>query len=142
MFLNFKGKHLCWSLQACRPAKETPTKIFFLWNLRNFYEHLFWRSSCFLVTLWNIYLAETHTSANLFRVFSLIYGKSSNKSPGRLLNFEDYRRGVYWRKAFIKFFAEKKFYNSIKEVTTIFRLFLHRYQWYWFSHLHLLYQSQ
>ena len=30
------------------------------------------------------------------------YCKSSNERPGRLLNSEDFRRGVYWRKAFKK----------------------------------------
>ena len=46
-FANFTEKHLCWSLfliklQAWRTLiKETPTQMFSLWNLRNFYQHLF-----------------------------------------------------------------------------------------------------
>ena len=37
----------------------------------------------------------------------VVYGKSSNKRPGRLLFFKNLRRGVYWKEAFIKFLAEK-----------------------------------
>ena len=52
-FANFTGKHLCRSLfliklQAFRPAnllKRYFNTGNFLWNLRNFYEHLFWRTS-------------------------------------------------------------------------------------------------
>ena len=67
-------------------------------------------------------------------IVSIEYGKSSNKGRGRLLNFEDFRRGFYWREVFIKFLAEKKFLISflykttLKEVKTICRLFLHRSQ--------------
>lgn len=41
------------------------------------------------------------------------YCKPSNKRLGRLLNFKDFTRGVYWIEALIKFFAERKFCNSI-----------------------------
>ena len=58
-FANLIGKHRCWSiflikLQAWRPPtlfkKDSNTGVF-LWNLRNFYEHLFLQNTscgCFL----------------------------------------------------------------------------------------------
>ena len=52
-FANFTGKRLYWSLffkklRAFRPAtllKRDSYKGVFLWNLRNYEEHLFWRTS-------------------------------------------------------------------------------------------------
>ena len=52
-FENFTGKYLCWSLflikfQAWRPAislrRDSNTGVF-LWNLRKFQEHLFYRTT-------------------------------------------------------------------------------------------------
>ena len=52
-FANFTGEHPCWSLflitlQVFRPAsllkRDSNTDVY-LWNLRNFSEHLFWRTS-------------------------------------------------------------------------------------------------
>ena len=57
-FANFTEKHLCWSLfliklQAWRTLiKETPTQMFSLWNLRNFYQHLFYRSPSVAASVW------------------------------------------------------------------------------------------
>ena len=46
------------------------------------------------------YIALFVVSGSLKKLLSIDYGKSSNKRPGRLLNFEDFRRGVYCRGAF------------------------------------------
>lgn len=43
---------------------------------------------------------------NIFR--KDMYGTSSNKHPGRLINFEDFR-GVPWREASTEFLTEKIF---------------------------------
>ena len=59
---NVIGKHLCGSLflakfQALGRAalfKKNSNTVAFLWNLRNFYEHLFWRTSandCFYILI-------------------------------------------------------------------------------------------
>ena len=55
-FTIFIGKHPCWNtvagLKACILLKRDSNTGFFLWTLRNFQEHLFWRRSangCF----WN-----------------------------------------------------------------------------------------
>ena len=46
-YTNFTGKQLCWSLrpQACNFIKKRLQHSCFLWNLRNFSEQLFWRTS-------------------------------------------------------------------------------------------------
>ena len=52
-FRNFTGKHLCWSLfliksEAFRPAtllKRDSNPCVFLWNLWNFWEHLFLKNT-------------------------------------------------------------------------------------------------
>ena len=50
-FTNFTRKHLCWSflnkagLIARNFIKKDSNTGFFMWNLRNFQEHLFWRTS-------------------------------------------------------------------------------------------------
>ena len=57
IFVNFTGRHLFWSLflvklQVWRPAtllKSGSNTGVFLWNLRNFWEHLFWRTSARLL---------------------------------------------------------------------------------------------
>ena len=57
-FANFTGKHLRWSLFLISCNR------FFLWNLRNFYEDLFWRTSAnncswrnpFVGSVWNLKL--------------------------------------------------------------------------------------
>ena len=60
-FANFTGKQLCWSLfliklHAWRPAallkRDSKTDVF-LWNLQNFQEHWFWRTSATTASISN-----------------------------------------------------------------------------------------
>ena len=60
-FATFTGKHLCWNLfliklQAFRPdsKKDFNTGVF-LWILRNFEEHLFWRTSANGCFRWRVH---------------------------------------------------------------------------------------
>ena len=60
LLAEFTGKHLCWSLfnkvsclQTCNFIKRDSNTGVFLWILRNFEEHLFWRTSmddCFCIS--------------------------------------------------------------------------------------------
>ena len=70
-FANFTGKHLCWSLFLLKRYSNIDV---FLWNLRSFQEHLFWRISandCFWIYRgycalpWND-LKETYKWKNRF----------------------------------------------------------------------------
>ena len=62
MFLNFTGKHLCWSLSLINFVKTRLQHRCFLWKLRNFKEHLFWKTSakCCFCVLENFSLEVKH----------------------------------------------------------------------------------
>ena len=45
-FTNFTGKRLCWSFFLITLFKNKLQHRYFLWNLRNFYEHPFWSNIC------------------------------------------------------------------------------------------------
>ena len=60
----FTGKHLCWSLRPVTLLKQDSKTGVFLWILRNFQEHLIWRTS------WN----EVYPSVSLSA-----YAKFSDK---------------------------------------------------------------
>ena len=44
-FANISKQHLCWSLFLTTLLKTSSSKYVFLWNLRNFSEDLFWRTT-------------------------------------------------------------------------------------------------
>ena len=64
-FVKFTGKHLCWNLFFTKVSSLRPTTLlkkrlhhrFFLWIMRNFYEHVFYRTppdDCFWIFQWGI----------------------------------------------------------------------------------------